>query len=190
MKRVLGMCGGFFLLISCMVSAKTIPPEVQKPAEIVETIPIRLDASYIMERHIRHTKDWDKETSDSTITVSYPEAQQLMRIASAEALNQGTIGMFLVMQVVWNRVQSPLYPNTVWEVISQPGQFDPVMNGTYYTAEITPETHEALALFESNLQANEEIIAFESVRNDSLTRYFDTSFTYLGHTFYHKKRTE
>lgn len=188
MKKVLSVCGAIFLLIGCIVNANSLSTKMQESVEIVETTPVRIDVASLMEEHVRHTKDWNEGTSDNTITLLYPEAQQLMRIASAEAQDQGVTGKFLVMQVVWNRVQSPHYPDTVWDVISQPGQFEPITNGSYYTVKITPEAHEALALFESNLQSNEEIIAFESVGNDSLTRYFDTSFTYLGHTFYTQKK--
>lgn len=189
MKRVLSILGVFFMLGNCVVSAQGIPANEQEPIAIVETTKIEPNTVILAKEEVRYTKHWNEDLSDNTIEVSYADAQLLMRIASAEAQDQGVEGMLRVMQVVWNRKNSPLYPDTVWGVISQPFQFQPITNGSYYTVEITPEAHEALALFEGNLQANEEIIAFESIHNnDSLTRFYDVSFTHLGHTFYTTKK--
>ena len=43
--------------------------------------------------------------------LTYEEAQLLMKIAVAEAGNQGTEGMWLVMSVVMNRVKDPDFPD-------------------------------------------------------------------------------
>jgi len=189
------MLNRFFSCLLTSLTAGTLflgavpQPTEYEPTEIVETKKIEPNAVLIAKESVKATRHWDENCSDNTIEVSYADAQLLMRIASAEAQDQGVEGMLRVMQVVWNRKNSPLYPDTVWGVISQPCQFQPITNGSYYTVEITPEAHEALALFEGNLQANEEIIAFESIHNnDSLTRFYDTSFTYLEHTFYTTKK--
>lgn len=191
MKKVIRCWGVLTMLGLCIAnSIPTYPKTIEEPLkwEIIETTPIEPDPVTLAKNEVRFTTNWECETTDNTIEVSYADAQLLMRIAAAEAQDQGVYGMYLVMQTVWNRVQSPLYPDTVWGVISQPSQFEPITNGSYYTVEITPEAHEALAMFESNLNANTEIVAFESIyNNDSLTRYYDMSFTYLGHTFYKQK---
>ena len=182
---------GIFLCLQSFymtAGAEEIPIEEPEKIEIVETVPIEPDVVTLLENEVRYTRDWETDCIDNTIKVNYQDAQILMRIASAEAQNQGTFGMYLVMQTVWNRVNSPDYPDDVWSVVTQPYQFEPIMNGSYYTVEITPEAHEALALFESNLNADEEIVAFESVTNNaSLTRYYDVAYTYQDHTFYVKK---
>lgn len=118
-----------------------------------------------------------------TIEVSYEDAQELMKIASAEALNQGPDGMRFVMSVVINRVNSPDYPNTIHEVVHQSHQF---YTAGMKAAEITPEVHQALSDLEmGNLVP--EIVAFEKKENSSLDKFFSEAFDYRNHTFYTAK---
>lgn len=56
----------------------------------------------------------------------------LSRIIYAESGNQSLEGQVAVGNVVLNRVASPAFPNTVYEVIFQSNQFSPVKNGTIY----------------------------------------------------------
>lgn len=115
-----------------------------------------------------------------TIEVTYAEAQELMEIASAEALNQGEDGMLLVMSVIMNRVSSSEYPNTIHEVIHQSHQF---YTKGMKSAEITPEVHMALARLEmGNLYP--ELVAFERKDNNALDVYYSEAFTHGDHTFY------
>lgn len=114
------------------------------------------------------------------IEVTYEEAQELMEIASAEALNQGEDGMLLVMSVIINRVNSSEYPNTIHGVIHQSHQF---YTKGMKSAEITPEVHMALARLEmGNLYP--ELVAFERKDNNALDVYYSEAFTHGDHTFY------
>lgn len=176
------------------------PPEViEEPKVIIETERIipkaKPDVVEMLKEEIHETRNWDVGCHDDTIQVSYEDAQILMRIATAEAEDQGVYGMYLIMKPIINRVNSPNYPNTIAEVVFQSGQFDTVSNGRYYTVEIPPEAHEALALLEKNIEIDveeitniDEIVAFEATWNhQSLLRYYDMAFTYKGHTFYKEK---
>lgn len=62
----------------------------------------------------------------------YPEdvLYWLSKIIYAESGNQPLNGQIAVGNVILNRVKSPLFPNTVYEVIHQKNQFTPVRNGT------------------------------------------------------------
>ena len=121
--------------------------------------------------------------------VSYKDAQMLMKIAQAEAGNQGVEGMAAVMRVVLNRVESENFPNSVKEVIIQPYQFESYSNGSYHKAEPTTECHLALAEVERGLSTDKSIIAFETVVNgESLKRYFDYEYTINNHNFYVEKK--
>ena len=51
------------------------------------------------------------------------DEELLQKIAVSEAGNQGPDGMWLVMCVVMNRVESEDFPDTISEVINQKGQF-------------------------------------------------------------------
>lgn len=115
------------------------------------------------------------------------EARLLMKIAQAEAGNQGSDGMWLVMSVVLNRVKSPDYPDTLKEVIYQPYQFSSVNDGNFDGQEtLSTDTHEALARIEAGDVA-EEIIAFETINNRELDKYFCEAFTFRNHRFYTSK---
>lgn len=57
------------------------------------------------------------------------ELELLAAVVEAEAGNQDMIGKRLVVDVVLNRVDSPLFPDTITEVLEQPGQFTTMWNG-------------------------------------------------------------
>lgn len=57
------------------------------------------------------------------------DMELLSQLVQCEAGNQDLTGMRLVADVVLNRVDSPKFPNTIREVIYQPGQFEVVRNG-------------------------------------------------------------
>lgn len=57
----------------------------------------------------------------------------LARIIHAEASNQPFEGKVAVANVVLNRVKSPDFPDTVYDVIFEKGQFSPVQNKTIYS---------------------------------------------------------
>lgn len=57
------------------------------------------------------------------------ELELLAAVVEAEAGNQDMTGKRLVVDVVLNRVDSPLFPNTITEVLEQPGQFSTMWNG-------------------------------------------------------------
>lgn len=157
-------------------------PEEEK--QITETV----DVVEALKEKIRYTKHWDEGCTDTTLQLSQADAERLLRIATAEAENQGTEGMLKVMQVVINRVNSPDYPDTIEAVITEPHQFQPVANGSYYTAVPSPEAHYALAQLEANINPDTEIIAFEAATNSkSLEKYYCHAYTHGTHDFYVKK---
>ena len=66
----------------------------------------------------------------------------LTRIIYAESGNQPLEGQIAVGNVIMNRVKSPLFPNTVYDVIHQRNQFTPVRNGTI---NLTPDEEAEIA---------------------------------------------
>lgn len=173
-----------------VLTAFILNAAVPQSTKIIDTIPIVPDAVTLAAAEVRETRNFDKDTSDSTIQLSYEEAQCLMKIAYSEAGNQGIKGQQLIMDVVYNRVLGEDFPDTIFEVITQDGQFESYNNGSYDLAEPIAETHLALAAFEGGQDRNTEIIAFETTSNKkSLERYADYSFTYLDHDFFVRKHT-
>lgn len=178
MKKVKNLMIVGAILCAC-IPIKAHSQVVQRDSPIISAL----------KNEVRETKNWDEGCSDSTIQISYEDAQRLMKIAVAEAGNQGIEGQLRVMQVVWNRVQSPDFPDTIEAVISQPNQFQTYAAGTYETAVPTAETHEALALFEANTDHDSKIIAFEtSSNNRTLEKYFSFLYTLKEHDFFTQKK--
>lgn len=91
-----------------------------------------------------------------------PWIMELMaRLAWREARGEGILGMRLVLEVVLNRVLSPHFPNTVYEVLYQPGQFAPY-GGALELEDITPTEaqYEAVALVLSETPMTDEDVVF------------------------------
>ena len=118
------------------------------------------------------------------------DAQLLMRVAQAEAGNQGQEGMELIMEVILNRVNSDNsdFPDTISSVVHQKHQFETVTKGTYLTVDISPEAHLALAEIEKGKAYDEKIVAFEtSSHGKVLEKYFDYAYTVGDHDFFYEK---
>lgn len=64
-----------------------------------------------------------KQHEYSNISISDTEMEELKQIVAAEAQTQSMAGREAVVEVIFNRVLSPEYPNTVHGVLSQKGQF-------------------------------------------------------------------
>ncbi len=97
---------------------------------------------------------WDGRTSTVSITSGSgpiaPARQAyapntlywLSRIIQAESGNQPLQGKIAVGNVVLNRVESPRFPNTVYDVVFQRNQFTPAMTGSIYC---TPSAESVIA---------------------------------------------
>ena len=183
MKKKLIQIIGLLLFVYATYSS-TITNTVEAKVGIIETIPITPDPVTLLKSEVKSTKHWDEGCNDSTLQFSQEDAERLLKIAWAEAGNQGIYGQLLVMEVVINRVNSEHFKETtIADVISKSG-FQTYAAGTYENATPTWETHMALAELEKNRDLNTEIIAFETSNNKSLEAYFEYSFTYKDHDFY------
>lgn len=123
------------------------------------------------------------------------EKEALEKIAIAEAENQGSEGMWLVMSTVINRMHNKEWPDTVLAVINEAHktksgrmvyQFQSVSNGRFNRAKINKESEEALKRIEQG-EVAPEIVAFERTDSDALDKYFARAFEFKDHRFYTKK---
>jgi N-acetylmuramoyl-L-alanine amidase len=80
------------------------------------------------------------------VSVNAPELTMLARIVHGEARGEPYIGQVAVAAVVMNRLQSPLFPDTVSGVIFQPGAFTAVDDGQYW---LTPNKTAYAAAWEA-----------------------------------------
>jgi len=109
------------------------------------------------------------------------DLQLLACLVESEAGNQDMTGKRLVVDVVLNRVADPRFPDTIAEVIFQPGQFGPVSNGAlaraYYT--VSDESFEAVRM-ELNDQIDYSILYFTAGGYGCGTPAFQYGAHYFG----------
>lgn len=114
-----------------------LPDGVRLSGQIL-TVPVR-----VLARALGLDVSWDGTTNCVTLSangagpitdasIAYQEdvLYWLSHIIFAESGNQPLNGQIAVGNVIMNRVNSPIFPNTVYEVIHQKSQFTPVKNGT------------------------------------------------------------
>lgn len=95
------------------------------------------------------------------------ESQMLLKIAMAEAEDQGVIGKALVMNVVKNRVDSEEFPDTIEGVIFEDLQFSPIADGRYDAAVPDEECYEALEMVLSYWDGSNGALYFEADWNEN-----------------------
>lgn len=119
--------------------------------------------------------DWDIE-----------DAELLCKIAMAEAGNQDTEGKALVMLVVLNRVWGDNeFPDTIRDVIYQPRQFSPVLEGKFEGVVPDKDCWDALELVEAGWDESQGALYFES-KSDSTWHEDNLEFLFKhgDHYFY------
>ncbi len=77
-----------------------------------------------------HAKPQTLRSDETIVAITAKEKDLLIRLVSAESRGESFEGQIAVAAVILNRVQSPRFPNTAWEVMHQPGQFTPVEGGS------------------------------------------------------------
>ena len=198
LKKALILVGTLLVILGMML--RITQPTAEADESIWEEVPLEETTTYIEKAESEQdipvtgnveTIEEGKLEKDSSAAgpineFTYEEAQLLLRVAQAEAGNQGVDGMWLVMSVVLNRVADEDWPDTIREVIYQTSQFSSVSDGHFDAAEISPEAHEALAKIETGDVAP-EIIGFETVDSTVNDKYFDQAFVHKDHKFYVKK---
>lgn len=148
------------------------PKDVQAAPMSLE---IALPAEETGSESLIASRDWDAE-----------ESYMLMKIAMAEAEGESVEGKALVMLVVLNRVWSDGFPDTIEEVIFEPGQFSPVREGgRYFTTEPNDECHEALEMVMKGWDESHGALYFESCENSSWhSENLEFLFQVGNHKFY------
>ena len=101
------------------------------------------------------------------LDLSDEESQMLLKIAMAEAEDQGVIGKALVMNVIKNRVDSEAFPNSIEDVIYDFKQFSPVWDGRYDEAVPDAECYESLEMVLNGWDGSSGALYFEADWNES-----------------------
>lgn len=91
-------------------------------------------------------------------TYSDNDLYVLSHIISAESGNCSEDMMIAVGSVVLNRVEDERFPNTIEEVVFQPGQYSPTWNGTYYNEPTDEAVEVAEMLLTDGSQIDESVV--------------------------------
>ena len=160
LRRVLirAMAFAGLSVLSIVAYANSFPkgnPDTEQVQEIEETAPENPEAAEKILQNSEVTATADPDPMDGPENQSLimsmdwdaEESYLLAKIAMAEAEGEDTEGKALVMLVVLNRVLGDNeFPDTIEEVIYQPGQFSPISNGRFDRVEPDEDCWAALDL--------------------------------------------
>ena len=165
--------------------------EMRPVREVTETS-VRKDMEEILsKKRVMETRVLEKRPVRELNETDY---ETLLRIVEAEAGGEDENGKLLVANVVLNRVDSPLFPDTVREVVYQQDygvyQFSPVKDGRIERVTVSDETRRAVerAVYGEDISRGALYFAARSKASGESMRWFDSSLTWLfaygGHEFY------
>ena len=98
------------------------------------------------------------------------ELEELAQLVEAEAGNQSFEGKCLVVDCILNRVESPLFPDNIHDVIFQDGQFSVMKNGAWEKAAWNMKEDDFAAVWcEVELHTNRDVLYFNNSRSVSGT---------------------
>ena len=165
--------------------------EMREIPEVTETSVRKTMEEILSQKRVVETQVLEKrpvwELSEDDLNI-------LLRIVEAEAGGEDENGKLLVANVVLNRVKSPLFPDTVREVVYQQDygvyQFSPVKDGRIDRVTVSAETRRAVerAVYGEDISRGALYFAARSRASGESMRWFDSSLTWLfaygGHEFY------
>ncbi len=118
----------------------------------------------------------------------------LLRIVEAEAGGEDQDGKLLVANVVLNRVNSELFPDSVWDVVMQReqgiAQFSPTVDGRFQNVSVSADTMEAVerALYGEDISRGALYFCAREKADYDRLKWFDRKltrlFSYGNHEFF------
>lgn len=172
--------------------AQSRPDEAQLEAETqsrLEEAQRRIEEAQ-REAEEAHRKEEEAARTATAVPMTQEDYRVLCRIVQAEAGICDDKGRILVANVIFNRVRSEEFPDTVTAVVYQKSQFSPVRDGSIDTCVVTQETIDCVDRAISGEDYSQGALFFmnrggSSARNRN---WFDSHLTYLfshdRHEFY------
>ena len=161
MKKVFEITALSSFLAISLITSKDVRLNEEKtiPAEIIDTIELPNESTYLKRQAILD------EREEILTEIYYGELELVALLVQAEAGNQDELGKRYVADVVFNRVDSEDFPDTITEVIYQknPTQFAVTTNGALEKASYTiTEDVFNIVLEEAETRTNSEIMYFRT----------------------------
>ena len=138
----------------------------------------------------------DYEVLEHTMNyqLSDKDYDALLRIVEAEAGGEDQDGKLLVANVVLNRVNSEIFPDTVLDVVMQKeqgiAQFSPTVDGRYHSVRVSEDTQEAVerALYGEDISQGALYFCAREKADSEKMQWFDRKltrlFSYGNHEFF------
>ena len=108
----------------------------------------------------------------------------LAKMVMAEAESEPLTGQALVACVILNRVDSPEFPDNVWDVIFQEGQFTPITDGRWDAVEPDDSCKAAVHLVWTGWDESQGATYFSTHETDWHREELTFLFEKGGHRFY------
>lgn len=135
--------------------------EPERPRKITPTVTVSVDETVYSDFEAEYVVETMEQDAPVERETPIDELDLLARCIEAEAGTESLLGKRLVADVVLNRVNSPIFPDTITEVIYQDGQFAVVANGRIENMTPSAETYQAINL-ELESRIDGEIVYFQS----------------------------
>lgn len=121
----------------------------------------------------------------STLVFSDNEESLLLRIGMCEASGESVECIANVMRTVLNRVEDDYFPDSIYDVLYQRGQFTPVSSGWIDTVQPSKKCYEALEMIKSGWDESQGALYFESCDGNSWhSRNLEYLYNYGNMRFY------
>ena len=177
MKKVVGILGSILCVSTVYCSALSGQPDKIECSTDMETdagftaflddIEPIMDIGY-EEESFKRTQSKIEANEElalqlEQINITSSEIELLAHLVRCEAGNQSIEGKRAVVDVILNRIDSEAFPDNVYDVIYQSGQFACVTDGNWekYANKIDETDYEAIELELAN-RTNTEIVYFSS----------------------------
>ncbi len=102
-----------------------------------------------------------EETKRQT-TLTEDEIRLMQKVVSAESRGESPEAQYTVACVILNRLESPIFPDTLEGVIRQSGQFTCVGNGIINHVPVTESVEQAVEMALDNNTVDEDVLWFRS----------------------------
>lgn len=191
LKRVFAWLGTCLFLFSSTTAYCAPLPMKNESQEIIkpEIIPYeKIDLSELIYEPpesdpvgvVIHEVLADEKPMPETV-ISEEDAELLAIVTMAEAEGEPEEGQRLVIDTILNRMDSPYFPDTVYDVVYQPGQFTSMWNGRADRCYVKDDIL-ALVYEEADSRTNSEVVFFR-------TRHYSTygvPMFQVGHHYFSK----
>lgn len=172
-KRIIGSVAVLAMTLMASLTAIEQPQPTKTVTVKSQEYTSKSTAQYI------EVKTLIKETKGMTVGVSHKDMELIALITMAEAEGESERGKRLVISTILNRLDSEYFPDSVEEVIYQPGQFSSVWNGRVDRCHVQPDIYQ-LVKEEVISRTDDEVIFFHA---DRYSNYGVPMFREGGHYF-------